>query len=149
MNWLRVLGTAKPPQMDQGVRHRLHAKMSLLKAFKPKKQPLEFILPRKGPINTCPQGMNGGINKRFPPALCALAVPRILWDVGDHAGIEHALAVVRGINTSVEIHIGVSESKPTFLATFFNAFSPSGSSTISVSLTGATGRGDTHSHGYP
>jgi hypothetical protein len=61
MNWLRVLGTAKPPQIDQGVRHQFHAKMSLLNTLKTKKQPLEFVLPRKGPVDTCPQGMNSCI----------------------------------------------------------------------------------------
>jgi OmpA family len=61
VNWLRVLGTAKPPQIDQGVRHQFHAKMSLLNTLKPQKQPLEFVLPRKGPVDTCPQGMNSGI----------------------------------------------------------------------------------------
>jgi hypothetical protein len=35
MNWLRVLGTAELPHIDQGVRHQFHAKMSLLKVFKP------------------------------------------------------------------------------------------------------------------
>jgi hypothetical protein len=53
-NWLRVLGTAELPHIDQGVRHQFHAKMSLLKVFKPKEEPLEFILPRKGPIHTRP-----------------------------------------------------------------------------------------------
>ena len=61
MNWLRVLGTAELPHMDQSVCHQLHAKMSLLQVFKPQEQPLEFILPRKGPINARPQRMDGGI----------------------------------------------------------------------------------------
>ena len=60
-NWLRVLGTAELPHIDQGVRHQFHAKMSLLHVFKTKQQPLEFVLPRKGPIDTRPQGMNGFI----------------------------------------------------------------------------------------
>jgi hypothetical protein len=71
MNWLRVVGTAKPAHIDQGVCHQVHAKMSLLNTLKTKKQPLEFLL---------------------------------------------------------------------------NAFSPSGSSTICVSVTGATGIGD---HSWP
>jgi hypothetical protein len=60
-NWLRVLGTAKPPHIDQGVRHQFHAKMSLLKMLKTKQQPLEFVLSRKDPVNTCPQRMNSCI----------------------------------------------------------------------------------------
>jgi hypothetical protein len=61
LNWLRVLGTAELPHIDQGVCHQLHAKMSLLQVFKPQEQPLECILPRKGPINARPQRMDGGI----------------------------------------------------------------------------------------
>jgi hypothetical protein len=34
VNWLRVLGTAELPHIDQGVRHQFHAKMSLLNTQK-------------------------------------------------------------------------------------------------------------------
>src|SRR5687767_12017121 len=61
VNWLRVLGTAKPPQIDQGVRQQFHAKMSLLNTLKTKQQPLEFVLPRKGPVDPSSQGMNSCI----------------------------------------------------------------------------------------
>jgi hypothetical protein len=37
------------------------------------------------------------------------AVAWILFNVGDHAGIENALTIVRGIKASVEIQIGVSQ----------------------------------------
>jgi len=57
-NWLRVLGTAELPHIDQGVRHQFHAKMALLHVFKPQEEPLECIFPRQGPIDTSPQGMN-------------------------------------------------------------------------------------------
>jgi hypothetical protein len=60
-NWLRVLGTAELPHIDQGVRQQFHAKVSLLHVFKTKQQPLEFVLPRKGPIDTGSQGVDGGI----------------------------------------------------------------------------------------
>jgi len=50
--------------------------------------------------------MDGGIEEPLAPSLGALAVPGILCDVGDHARIEHALAIVRGIKSSVEIQIG-------------------------------------------
>jgi hypothetical protein len=55
---LRVLGTAELPHIDQGVRHQFHANMSLLHVFKTQEEPLERIFPRKGPIDTSPQGMN-------------------------------------------------------------------------------------------
>jgi len=74
MNWLRVLGTPELSQIDQGVRQQFQAKMALLHVFKPKQQPLEFVLPRKGPIDASPQGMDGGIEEPFAPSLGALAV---------------------------------------------------------------------------
>jgi hypothetical protein len=58
LNWLRVLGTAELPHIDQGVRQLFHAKMPLLNVFKTKQHPLEFILPRKGPIDTSSQCMD-------------------------------------------------------------------------------------------
>jgi hypothetical protein len=109
VNWLRVLGTAKLSYIDQGVCQQLHAKMPLLQVFKTKQQPLKFIFPRKGPINTSPQGMDGGIEEPLAPPLGALAVAEILFDIGDHASIENALSIVRGIKTRVEIQIGSSK----------------------------------------
>ena len=58
MNWLRVLGTAEFSQVDQRIRQQLHPKVSLLNTLKPQKQPFERIFPGKGPVNSCPQGMN-------------------------------------------------------------------------------------------
>jgi hypothetical protein len=66
VNWLRVLGTAELPHIDQGVRHQLHANISLLQVFKPQEQPLEFVLPRKGPIDMRPQE----VWQRFVVMLC-------------------------------------------------------------------------------
>jgi hypothetical protein len=53
-NWLRVLGTAELPHLDQGVRQSFHAKVSLPPVFKTKNQPIELILPRTGPIDASP-----------------------------------------------------------------------------------------------
>ena len=53
-NWLRVLGTAECPEIGQGVRHHLHAMVSLvslLDVCKTAQQPLDFVLPHKGPLN--------------------------------------------------------------------------------------------------
>ena len=38
-----------------------------------------------------------------------LAVAWVLFDVGDHAGVENALAIVCGIEASIEIEIGASQ----------------------------------------
>jgi hypothetical protein len=105
VNWLRVLGTAELPQIDQGVRQQFHAKMSLLHVFKPQQQPLEFVLPRKGPIDTRPQGMNSFIEEPLASSLGPLAVAWVLFDVRNHAGIEDHLPVVRGIEPSIEVKI--------------------------------------------
>ena len=109
MNWLRVLGTAELPHIDQGVGHQFHAKMSLLNRFKPQKEPLELIFPCKGPIDLRPQRMDGGIEQTLSPALHALSIARILFNVRDHARIEDTLTIVRGIKASVEIQISSSE----------------------------------------
>ena len=50
-NWLQVLDTEECAQVDQRVGHQLHAIMPLLDTFKAEQQPLEFILPRKGPLD--------------------------------------------------------------------------------------------------
>ncbi len=105
MNWLRVLGTAELPHIDQGVRQHFHANMSLLHVFKTQEEPLECIFPRKGPIDTSPQGMDSFVEEPLPSSLGALAVAWILLNVGEHARIEHARAMVRGIKTCIKIEI--------------------------------------------
>jgi hypothetical protein len=49
-NWLRVLGTAELPQIDEHVCYQLHAIVPLLDALEQQQQPFEFILPREGPL---------------------------------------------------------------------------------------------------
>jgi hypothetical protein len=51
-NWLQVLGAAELFQIDQGVSQYLHTIVPLLNILKTKEQPLEFVFPSKGPINT-------------------------------------------------------------------------------------------------
>jgi hypothetical protein len=82
---LRVLGTVELPHIDQGVRQQLHAKMALLQVFETQEEPLELILPGESPIDTSPQGMDRGIEAPLAPALGALAMAGIHWDVRDHA----------------------------------------------------------------
>ena len=59
MNWLRVLGLTEAPQIDQRVGQQLHPLVALLNALKTQEQPLAFVFPRKGPIDTSPSGMDG------------------------------------------------------------------------------------------
>jgi hypothetical protein len=81
MNWLRVLGTAELSHIDHGVRQQFHGKMSLLQVFKTKEQPLELVLPRKGPIHTGSQGMDGFVEQTLSSSLRVLSITRILCNV--------------------------------------------------------------------
>jgi hypothetical protein len=49
--------------------------------------------------------MDGGVEEAFAAALDGLSVARILCDVGDHARIEHALPIVGGIKTTIEVEV--------------------------------------------
>src|SRR5262245_63818705 len=108
LNWLRVLGTTELAQIDQRVCQQLHAIMPQLDTFKTEQESLEFILPGKGALDAHPQRMNGSVEQAFASALRGLAVAGILFDVGNQAGIENALPIVRGINTTIEVEQGPS-----------------------------------------
>src|SRR6266446_2530125 len=56
--------------------------------------------------------MDRCIEQTLAPTLGALAVTRILLDVGDHTGIENARAIVGRIKAAIEIEIGTSEVQP-------------------------------------
>ena len=122
INWLRVLGTAELAQIDQRVGHQLHAIMPLLDTFKAKQESLEFIFPGKGALDAHPQGMNGGVEQAFASALRGLAVAGILFDVGNQAGIENALPIVRGIKTTIEVKVGSTEIDTHLFGHLFQRF---------------------------
>src|SRR6266853_1274961 len=61
------------------------------------------------PLDAHPQGMNGGVEQAFASALRGLAVAGMLFDVGNQAGIENALPIVRGIKTTIEVQVGSTE----------------------------------------
>ena len=52
VNWLRVLGTAEMPDIDHRVGHQFHRIVPTLDALKPHQEPLEFVLPGKGPLHS-------------------------------------------------------------------------------------------------
>src|SRR5918999_4698578 len=56
--------------------------------------------------------MDSGVEQPLPPAFGVLAVARILGDVRDHTGIEHALPIPCGIQATVEIDLSASEVPP-------------------------------------
>jgi hypothetical protein len=94
INWLQVLGTAERSQVDQGIRHQFQAVVPLLDGFKSEQQPFELVFPRKGPLDLHSQGVDGFVEEPLAPTLGALAVAGILFDVGDHAGIENAASIM-------------------------------------------------------
>ena len=80
--------------------------------FKSEQPPFALILPRTGALDVHPQRMDHFIEEAFASALGGLAIPRILFDVRDHAGVENALAIVRGIKAPIEVEIGASAVQP-------------------------------------
>lgn len=121
-NWLQVLGTAERTQIYQCIRHPFHAVVSLLDAFKAEQQPLELVLPGKGPLDPQAECMDGGVEEAFAAALRRLAVARILFDVRDEAGIENAFAIVGRIKTPIEVEIGAVQGQPHLFGRLFQRF---------------------------
>ena len=75
----------------------------LLDTFKSEQEPFELIFPRKGALHAHPQRMDGFIEEAFASALRGLTVAGILFDIGDEARIENALAIVRRIKAAIKI----------------------------------------------
>src|SRR5262245_57521551 len=67
-------------------------------------------------------GMDGGMKQAVATALGTLAVPTVLWDVGDQARIEHALAIVRRIKATIEVEMGASEVQPDLFGHLLQGF---------------------------
>ena len=82
--------------------------MPLLDALK-SPPPLELVFPRKGALDAQASRMEGGVKEPLASALGALAVVRILGDVGDQARIENALAIMRGIKGPIEVEGSASQ----------------------------------------
>jgi hypothetical protein len=66
--------------------------------------------------------MDGGVEQPLAPTLGPLAVAGILWDVGDQAGIDNALPIVRGITATIEVEIGTPQVQPTLLDHLLQTF---------------------------
>ena len=96
--------------------------MPLLDTFKSEQQSFELIFPREGALDTHPQRMDGSVEEAFPSALRGLAVAGILFDIGDQAGIENALTIVRGIKAAIKVQVGTSEVQPDLLGHLLQGF---------------------------
>ena len=66
--------------------------------------------------------MDSGVEESLAPAFGALAVAGILWDVGDQAGIENALPIVRRSKAAIEVEIGASEVQPDLFGHLLQGF---------------------------
>jgi hypothetical protein len=143
-NWLRVSDTAERSQVDQRIGHQLHAIVPLLDAFKSEQQPLELVFPGKGPLDTHPQGIDGGVEQPLAPALGALAVAGVLFDVGDHTGIEDRLAISSGIKAAVEIDISTSEVQPDLFGHLLQGVQTLGQQDHVRLIDGCHGQGSQH-----
>ena len=94
MRWLRVLRYAKAPQIDKRVGHELHAIVPTLMVLEAQQHPLQFVLPRKRPLDAVPSRRDRDIEHPLAPTLGRLAVARVLFDVRNQACIEDRLAIV-------------------------------------------------------
>ena len=54
---------------------------------------LEFVLPRKGALDSHASCMDGGVEQPLAPALGVLAVTQVFFDVDEHTSIENALPI--------------------------------------------------------
>src|SRR5262249_17468610 len=66
--------------------------------------------------------MDGGVEEPLTPTLGALAVTGMLFDVGDHAGIENARAIRSGVKAAVKIDISASQVQPDLFGHAFQCF---------------------------
>ena len=66
--------------------------------------------------------MDRGVEEPLASALGALAVPGILWDVGDQARIENVRAIACGIKATIEVEIRASEVQPHLFGHAFQRF---------------------------
>ena len=77
--------------------------------FKSEQQSFELIFPREGPFDPHPQRMDRFIEEPLPSTLGGFAIAWVFFDVRNHAHIENAFAVVRGIKAAIEVEIGASQ----------------------------------------
>jgi hypothetical protein len=85
--------------------------------------------------------MNGGIEQPLPSTLRDLSIARVLFDVRNEPRVEDRFAIMLESKPPSRLRYEPPIRKSVSLAMRFNAFNPSGRSTVSASLTGATGSG--------
>jgi hypothetical protein len=68
------------------------------------------------------QNLDGFVEEAFASTLRGLTVAGILFDIGDQAGIENALTIVRGIKAAIKVQVGTSEVQPDLLGHLLQGF---------------------------
>jgi hypothetical protein len=53
-NWLQVLGGTETPQIDERVRHQLHAVVPTLQVLKSQQQPFKLVFPCERSLHSVP-----------------------------------------------------------------------------------------------
>ena len=71
-NGLQILGHAEVLKLMRILRQHLHPIVALLDARKTQQQPLAFVLPRQGPLDTGSQGMDRFIENELQVLQIAL-----------------------------------------------------------------------------
>jgi hypothetical protein len=88
--------------------------------------------------------MDGCVEQPLAPTLGRLAVAGILWDIGDQAGIENALPMVRGLKATIEVEIGAPQVHPTLLGHLLQTFQALGQECHVRCIHGSHGDGSQH-----
>jgi hypothetical protein len=107
-----VVSAAACSQVDQCVRHPLHARVPLLAALAPEPQSLAHVLSRTGPLDTPASGMDHGVAQPLAPTLGGCAVTWMLSYGGDQTRLENHLPIACGITAAIEVEIRASELHP-------------------------------------
>src|SRR2546427_301123 len=77
--------------------------------FKSEQQPLERIFPRKSPLDTHASRMDRRVEQPLAPTPGGVAMPPMLFEVGEHTRIEDHLPLVRSIKAAIEVEGGAFE----------------------------------------
>jgi hypothetical protein len=50
--------------------------------------------------------MEGGFEEPLPPSLWGIATAQLLWDVGNHPGVDQALTMVHSFPAGSKVQVG-------------------------------------------
>src|SRR5438132_840501 len=126
LNWLQVSASAKLSKVDEREGQEFEAKMTNLLGLKAQQQSFEFILPRKGPLDSEAEFVQDFVKEAFAPTLRLLPVAWILFDIRFHSGIEDTLAIGFAVKAGVQVKHGAFEVEANLLGDPLEVFQASG-----------------------